>query len=129
MCYYSCYIHLFMFSFFKKTNRQVGIDLVKISRFRGLDNIENSSFLNKVFYENERQYCLSFKDSATHFAGNFACKEAVSKALGVEKFPFSEIEIKHEKSGKPYAVHKGKRLFVEVSITHTDEFAVAIAVT
>lgn len=104
----------------------VGIDLVEVKRFKPFK--EHSPFIQKVFFQSEIKYCFSFKDFSTHLAGTYAAKEAVSKALGVAKFPFAEIEIIRDKQGKPSARHKGKKLPIEISISHTGSLATAIAV-
>lgn len=106
----------------------IGLDVVEISRFKSVVKNKKYSFLKKVFSDLEVTYCLSFKDPSSHFAGIFAAKEAVSKALGVDKFPFAEVEIRHEKSGKPAAYKDGKKLKVSISISHTDTIAAAVAI-
>ena len=106
----------------------VGIDCVDIVRFEKFKDKSKHLFLKKVFFENELKHCFSYKSPASHLAGIFAAKEAVSKALGTRLFPFVEIEIRHEKSGSPIAYKKGKKLPVKVSITHTNIIACAIAV-
>ena len=106
----------------------VGIDMVNVSRFRGLHVKAKRHLLKKIFTEAEIVYCSSFKEQATHFAGVFACKEASSKALGVYRFPVTELEIRHDRDGAPEVWHKGKKLSVRVSITHTDKMAAAVAI-
>lgn len=106
----------------------VGIDMVEVSRFENILKNKQTAFLEKVFLPSERKYCQSHKDRAVHFAGLFAAKEAVSKALGVKQYPFSEIEICHDKDGKPVAYHRCKKLQVMVSITHIKKIASAIAI-
>jgi holo-[acyl-carrier protein] synthase len=59
----------------------VGIDLVKISRFKELQYTENESFYKKNFSDNEIKYCLKFNEPYKHFAGKFAIKEAVIKSI------------------------------------------------
>lgn len=106
----------------------VGIDIVDVSRFSSLGEDEKKSFLKKVFFESEIAYCTSYKNEDVHLAGMFALKEAVSKALGVERFPFAEIEVRHDIHGAPLVWHKGSKLNLKVSISHTDTIAIAIAV-
>lgn len=106
----------------------VGIDIVDVGRFKKFNLKVKDNFLKKVFFEKEIEYCFSFKDSALHLAGIFSAKEAVSKALGVKLFPFTEVEIRHGKDGEPIAFHKGKKLSVKISITHTDTVSASIAV-
>jgi holo-[acyl-carrier protein] synthase len=107
--------------------KKVGIDIVEVSRFLLLEEGKENTFLKKVFTEKELEYCFSYKNPSVHLAGHFALKEAVSKALGVKKYPFAEIEVFHEKDGAPYVKHHGKVLNVGVSISHTDTLATAIA--
>lgn len=110
-----------------KQKKVAGIDMVKIARFAQFTTPEDA-FLKKVFSQNELAYCFSYKDTAPHLAGHFALKEAASKALGTDKYPYIEIEVFHEKNGAPYVCHKGKRLPLAVSLSHTETDAIAIAV-
>lgn len=106
----------------------VGIDIVDVSRFSSLGEDEKKSFLKKVFFESEIAYCSSYKNEDVHFAGMFALKEAASKALGIDQFPFAEIEVRHDTSGAPVAWYKGSKLNLKASISHTNTIAIAIAV-
>ncbi len=115
-----------MFSFFN-SRKKSGIDIVTISRFKQFENDKTHHFLHKTFTKEEIDYCFCFKEPASHLAGIFCAKEAVSKALGVNTFPFIEIEIRHRCDGAPYACSKGKELRVSVSISHTEDMACAIA--
>lgn len=108
--------------------RSIGLDLVEIARFRGYK--KNNSFLKKVFTEQERLYCFSYKNPFPHLAGIFALKEAARKALGVHKFSFADIEVRHAPSGKPELWLKGRRAkIIAVSISHTDTVAGAVVIT
>jgi holo-[acyl-carrier protein] synthase len=77
----------------------VGIDVVGVDRFSSKQFSENEDFYRKIFTDSEIQYCLKFKNPYPHFAGKFALKEAVIKALK-EKIDLLEIETFHE-NGKP----------------------------
>ena len=59
----------------------VGIDLVKISRFKKIPFQRNESFYKKNFSKEEIEYCLKFEEPYKHFAGKFAIKEATIKAI------------------------------------------------
>jgi len=108
----------------------IGLDIVDISRFAGFDDrvqqLANHR-LAKIFTKREIVYCFKFKEPSSHLAGIFAAKEATSKALGVKKFPFIEIEVRHGKDGEPQIWHNNKKLPVKVSISHTDTVAAAVA--
>ena len=115
----------------------VGTDLIEIERIgRALARYE--SFRERCFTEAERAYCGSRANPAQSYAGRFAGKEAVGKALGfgvARAFAWKEIEI----AGRPKpAVCLFGRLAeraaalgidsVDLSMTHSRELAQAVAV-
>lgn len=106
----------------------VGIDVVDVARFARFKKNKKHPFLAKVFSAREIAYCFGYAEPASHLAGMFAAKEATSKALGAARYPFAEIEIRHDTAGKPLAYRRGRRLPVLLSITHTGALAAAIAV-
>ena len=90
---------------------------------------KRAQFMEQTFSSEELTYCQSFKDSAHHFAGTFAAKEAVRKATGKLALSFKEIEIRRNKNGKPELFLRGKRAKnVSVSISHTETLATAVAI-
>jgi phosphopantetheine--protein transferase-like protein len=111
----------------KDKNNGIGIDVVDVSRFNFLNKIDHS--VKKIFSDYEIKYCLNHKEPASHFAGIFAAKEAVSKALGTTNNPFISLEIRHTKDGSPEVWKKGKKMKVKVSITHTSSVAIAAALS
>jgi len=105
----------------------IGIDVVEIKRIKNILNNKTGRRSKIFFTEKETAYYSSHSNKAPHFAGIFAAKEAISKALGVKKYPFTQIEIRHNKNGAPVPYFKNKKLQVTVSITHTKDLAIAIA--
>jgi holo-[acyl-carrier protein] synthase len=113
---------------------RVGVDLIEIARIRAA--LERPGFRERVFTEAERAYCDSKPNPAQHYAGRFAAKEAVGKALGIGvHFTWREIEI----AGRPKpgvrlsgrTARAAERLAagrIELSMTHSRELAAAIAV-
>ena len=116
---------------------RVGIDLIEIERVRrSLERYER--FRERCFTEAERAYCDSRPNPAESYAGRFAGKEAVGKALGfgvARAFAWKEIEI----SGRPKpSVRLTGRLAaraaaigagaIDLSMTHSRELAQAVAV-
>ena len=59
----------------------IGIDIVKVNRFRIHPYESHKRFYKKLFSKSEIDYCLKFKDPYKHFAGKFAIKEAVIKSI------------------------------------------------
>jgi holo-[acyl-carrier protein] synthase len=91
-------------------------------------------FRERCFTAEEIRYCDSKPNPAQHYAGRFAGKEAVGKALGSGVFfTWREIEIRGRPkpgvvlSGRTAAwaekVEAGK---IELSMTHSRELAAAV---
>src|SRR2546429_9956556 len=74
---------------------KVGVDLIEIERVRrALERYPR--FRERCFTSEERAYCDSRPNPAESYAGRFAGKEAVGKALGFgvpRAFAWKEIEI------------------------------------
>ena len=116
---------------------KVGVDLIEIARIRrALERYPG--FRERCFTDAERAYCESRKNPAQHYAGRFAGKEAVGKALGfgvARSFAWREVEI----AGRPKPTvrlhgrleQQAARLGVsevDLSMTHSRELAAAIAI-
>jgi holo-[acyl-carrier protein] synthase len=120
----------------------IGIDVVEVSRMdRALaDPVTGERFRIRVFTEGEREYCRQRAGRAESFAGRFAAKEAVMKALGSGApwgFAWQDIEVVREPSGFPSVVLRGRALkraramgagCIHLSISHAAGIAVAEAV-
>jgi holo-[acyl-carrier protein] synthase len=116
---------------------RVGTDLIEIERIRR-SLARYARFRERCFTEAERAYCDSRPNPAESYAGRFAGKEAVGKALGfgvARAFAWKEIEI----VGRPKpAVRLSGRLAaraesigavaIDLSMTHSRELAQAVAV-
>jgi holo-[acyl-carrier protein] synthase len=109
----------------------IGIDIIETERIA--KSIENPRFVARVFTPAEAEDCRSRGIAAQRFAGRFAAKEAIIKALGI-RVPWREMEIRNGSHGEPYAVLSGSALErlgsrrVLISITHCQVYAVAQAV-
>lgn len=113
---------------------RVGIDSVELSRIK--ESLEIKGFMDKVYSIKERIYLALKKDMTESAAGNFAAKEAFSKALGtgLRGFSLNEVSILRDELGCPYielcgrAKEVGAKYDFCVSITHTDTVATAIVI-
>ncbi|OYD15918.1 holo-[acyl-carrier-protein] synthase [candidate division WOR-3 bacterium JGI_Cruoil_03_44_89] len=103
----------------------IGIDIVEIKRIEKLRNKYEDKFLRRVFSIGEIELYKKHKRRVSFLAGRFAAKEAVIKALG-RYIPWNRIEVLGE--GKPYVEVDGIESTLHVSISHTKDFAVAIAI-
>jgi holo-[acyl-carrier protein] synthase len=88
----------------------IGIDLVKIDRIDKAGK-NQSGFLERVFTEREREYCSRQKFPAQHYAGRFAAKEAVLKAIGTgwsAGVKWTDMEVLHGDGGGPVVNISGR---------------------
>ncbi len=110
----------------------VGIDLLEIDRLeRALER--HPRLAERVFTAGEREYAAARARPARHLAARFAAKEAVVKALGLsEGFGLREIEVVAGEpptvslSGRAARAAAGTR--IDVSLTHSRDFAAAVAI-
>ncbi len=102
----------------------MGIDIINVNRFSLKKLSKNKQFYRKIFTKKEINYCTKFKNPYTHFAGKFALKEAVIKALN-KKIGLLEIETFH-KNNIPYVKLKNYDNFSIASISHEENVAVAV---
>ena len=119
---------------------ELGIDIVSVHRFR--ENIQKGggAYLEKMFTPREIEYCSGKARPEQHYAGTFAAKEAVWKALkisGSSGILWKHIEIVRDEGGVPSVnlrpkieeLYNGPSPFrVTISISHCDEYAVANAI-
>jgi len=108
----------------------IGIDIIKISRFKNKPYLSNKNFYRKFFLDSEIKYCLKYKNYALHFSGKFAVKEALIKSIN-ERISLHEIKTSH-KNSKPIVKVKSslsKKYNFIISISHENDFAVAVVIS
>ena len=126
-------------------DRGVGVDIEEIATFA--DYTSKAEFIERNFTAAEIAYCKSAADPASSFAGRWAAKEAIVKAISnssVDNAPLftdasaalKDAEILKGNSGAPEVTLTGfvKKAAdalglskINVSISHSGEFAVAQA--
>src|SRR5262249_31936393 len=82
----------------------IGVDIVECLRIGRMIEQHGELFLTRIFTEREIRYCQDRKRSVEHFAGGWAAKEAVRKALGVgwrRGLTFTDVEVRNEAAGRP----------------------------
>jgi len=105
----------------------VGIDIEQIQRFEKMLKKFDKKTLLRVFSQTELDYCFSKKYPHIHLCGKFCAKEAFFKATNL-KIPLSKIEILNDTNGAPYIYIDNKQFSADISISHTDEYAVAVVI-
>lgn len=119
----------------------IGVDLVNMSELERMVKLPDDAFVTRTFTAQEIEQAEASAHRLAHYAGLFAAKEAVFKAVAhwTEKkaFDFRIVETLSEADGYPL-IHVNEELQeilkeagVEnlfVSITHDGEYAVATVV-
>jgi phosphopantetheine--protein transferase-like protein len=126
-----------------KVGNGVGVDVALISEL----NIENEGFIQRNFTPAEISYCQGKPDIRSSYAGKWAAKEAVIKAISSYSLeakkiwegagaPLKDIEVIMAESGAPKVLlskelnEKVKAVGVndvKVTISHSGQFAIAMA--
>lgn len=105
---------------------KLGIDIVDMDDFKR--RIDKKGFEEWVFTENEILNCIKKLESWKCFAGKFAVKESMIKAVYNETckgLRLKEYEILNDSNGKPYVKGYENAL---VSVSYTDKYVIAVVV-
>ncbi len=116
-----------------------GVDIQHIGRLEEAINKQGDRFLIKIFTRHEIEYCEKRGLSAQHYAARWAIKEAVYKALGgamKQPYRFVDVETRNAPGGKPClhlygairAFADARRLSFQISLSHSEEYAVGFVV-
>jgi holo-[acyl-carrier protein] synthase len=118
----------------------IGTDIVECARILRMIERYGELFLRRVYTEREIRYCQGKKRATEHFAGRWAAKEAIFKALGTgwrKGLGWTDLEIRHDTQGKPQVLTCGaardhmKQLHLAdilISISHCRAYATAQAI-
>jgi holo-[acyl-carrier protein] synthase len=115
----------------------LGTDIIEIGRIEKVITRYGQKFLDRIFTQKEQEYCSKHKMSARHYAGRFAAKEAIAKALGTgisKDIGWTDIEIVNDSQGKPHVKFSSRIIdnFDDpqclLSISHCKEYASAVAI-
>ena len=114
----------------------IGCDCIEIDRFREAMRRSGEAFLQRLFTAEEIRVCQKNTDPVFSYAGRFAAKEALAKALGTgigAELSWKDMEILNDSRGKPvvhwhidvlsrYGIRR-----THISISHTHTIAIAQA--
>jgi holo-[acyl-carrier protein] synthase len=118
----------------------LGTDIVECLRIAQMIERHGELFISRVYTDHEIEYCAARKAATQHYAGRWAAKEAVLKALGsgwARGISWRDIEIRNDKNGAPSVVLRaGAREVseqagitkVHITISHCRCHAVAYAI-
>ena len=118
----------------------IGTDITECLRIARMIERHGELFIDRVYTPEEIRYCQSRKQSTQHYAGRWAAKEAILKALGTgwrKGISWRDMEVRNEPGGRPIvAVRGGAKDVVEqlgiadifVTISHCRSHATATAI-
>jgi holo-[acyl-carrier protein] synthase len=116
----------------------IGVDVVDVDRMKfALER--TPKIRQRLFTEAEIAYCENFRFAERHYAGRWAAKEAVTKALGCGLIQWNGVEVIRRRRQAPRVRIFGKierfastvgvrEEELQISITHSELSAVAVCV-
>ncbi len=117
----------------------VGVDVVDVERMRFA--LERTPRIReRLFTPDEIAYCEKFRFFDRHYAGRWAAKEAVTKALGCGLIQWNGVEVVRKPRQAPTVRIMGRKIQrfadmvgireedLHLSITHSELSAVAVCV-
>ena len=115
-----------------------GTDIIEIERIKKSIDRSGENFLKLIYTEEEIKYCESKRNSKYyHYAGRFAAKEAIFKAVSgllKDKFDISwqNAQVINDKNGNPKVEFLNIKIreikSIDISISHCRKYAVATVV-
>ena len=116
----------------------IGVDVVDVDRMKVA--LERTPRIRqRLFTETEISYCEKFRFAERHYAGRWAVKEAVTKALGCGLIQWNGVEVIRRPRQAPTVRIFGKierfanmvgirEEDIQISITHSELSAVAVCI-
>lgn len=112
-----------------------GTDIIEIDRIKKSIERSGEKFLHLIYTPKEIEYCESKKNAKySHYAGRFAAKEAIFKAVSsllTDKYAISwkDAQVINDENGNPKVeflhVKFDEIASMDISISHCREYAVA----
>lgn len=118
----------------------VGTDIVKIERIKSSIERHADNFLSHIFTPEELREAAVRRNPWPYYAGRWALKESLSKALGCgigSCCAWQDICTLNDANGRPHTTISGKAAeraakfqvhHIHVSISHEDEYACATVI-
>ncbi len=88
----------------------LGTDIVECLRIAQMIERHGELFIGRVYTTHEMEYCSTRKAATQHYAGRWAAKEAVLKAIGtgwIKGVGWRDIEVRNHPNGRPTIVLGG----------------------
>ena len=112
----------------------IGTDITECLRIGKMIERHGELFVQRVYTPKEIEYCRGRRMAMQHFAGRWAAKEAILKALGTgwrQGISWRDVEVLNGSSGRPAVTLIAERMGIHsvlVSISHCRTHATAHAI-
>jgi len=118
----------------------IGTDIIECPRIGKMIENHGELFLRRVYTDREIRYCQAKRHAIEHFAGRWAAKEAILKAIGTGRsdgIAWTHVEVRTWHGGRPQVLVCGaaretarKRGIgdILISISHCRTYATAYAI-
>lgn len=103
----------------------IGVDLEETKRFKIK---KSSNFAKNTFTKKELEYAYEKRFPEKTLAGIFCAKEALIKTLKNQAVLLKDIEVSHDKGGRPRVRIIKQKKFYNISISHTNSHAIAVVI-
>jgi len=117
----------------------IGTDIIECPRIGRMIEQHGELFLRRVYTDREIRYCQARKHAMEHFAGRWAAKEAILKAIGTgwaRGIAWTDVEVRNASGGAPKVLVCGAAkeaavgrgiADILISISHCRTYATAYA--
>ncbi len=119
----------------------LGMDVIEIERIKAMLESHGDRFLNHVFTSHEQELApVAELTRPVYYAGRWAAKEAVAKALGTgigESCSWKDVEVDRTQEGMPFVTLRGRGAetarqkgidTIKVTISHEGKLACSAAI-
>ncbi len=108
----------------------VGTDIVEVDRIKKAIQRWGDGFLRHILTDEELTYAKRYQHPFAHYAGRFAAKEAIFKAVGDPKLSWHDVSIINDRQGKPVCKHVKANFknCILISISHSKDYATAFCI-
>ncbi|MBW7857147.1 MAG: holo-ACP synthase [Leptonema sp. (in: Bacteria)] len=118
----------------------LGTDIVENDRIELIYKKYGRHFLNRIYTQEEIDYCLKHENPTPYLAARFAVKEAAVKALNIQErigLLYRDIEVAGSVFGKKKLRLNGKAEIIaenlgvkyhHLSLTHTEQISMAVVI-
>lgn len=108
----------------------IGTDIVEIKRIKKAIDRWGEGFLKHILTDEEIAGAKRYQQPFAHYAGRFAAKEAIFKAMRDPQFSWHDVTITNDSQGRPMCQYHRRNFkkHILISISHSKDYATAFCI-